>query len=143
MIAAGEIDIAREELLWLLEGCHEFLEAHRLLGELALGADDLTLARGHFGYAYRLGERAIGKPGAERQLPYSLSANQAFHESGKGLVWCLSQLGKREVAAEVVDFLVACDPSDPLGLRKLLASTIPATLATLNVIDPNAAPPST
>ncbi len=127
MLAAGEVEIARDELLWLLEGCHEFLDAHRLLGELALGEENLALARGHFGYAYRLGQRAIEQAVASsmpisRTVPYQLSANQSFHESGKGLVWCLLQLKLTHVAAEVADFLTACDRSDPLGVRKLLAA---------------------
>jgi hypothetical protein len=127
MLTAGEVEIARDELLWLLEGCHEFLDAHRLLGELALAEVDLSLARGHFGYAYRLGQRAIEQADASsmpisRTVPYQLSANQSFHESGKGLVWCLLQLKMSNVAAEVADFLIACDPADPLGVRKLLAA---------------------
>jgi hypothetical protein len=130
MLAAGEVEIARDELLWLLEGCHEFIEAHRLLGELALADDDLPLARGHFGYAYRLGQRAIeqaGDPatGVPRPVPYRLPANQTFHEAGKGLVWCLLQLKMPAVAAEVVDFLKACDPTDPLGVQKLLDAAEP------------------
>jgi hypothetical protein len=120
MLAAGEVEIARDELLWLLEGCHEFLEAHRLLGELALADEDLPLARAHFGYAYRLGQRAIQRASAARAVPHRLPANQPFHESGKGLVWCLLQLEMPSVAAEVVEFLERCDPSDPLGVRKLL-----------------------
>jgi hypothetical protein len=43
MLDAGETQIAIDELRWLLEDCHEFLAAHRLLGELALGEDDLKL----------------------------------------------------------------------------------------------------
>ena len=121
MLAAGESEIARDELIWLLDECHDYLDAHRLLGELALAADDLPLARGHFGTAWRIGQRAIQKAGDPRPVPYSLPANQAFHESGKGLVWCLLKLDKADLAAEVVEFLVSCDPSDPLGLRRLAA----------------------
>lgn len=121
MLAAGESEIARDELIWLLDECHDFLDAHRLLGELALSADDLPLARGHFGTAWRVGQRAIKNAGDPRPVPYSLPANQAFHESGKGLVWCLLKLGKRDLADEVVEFQLSCDPSDPLGLRRLMA----------------------
>ena len=121
MLAAGESEIARDELIWLLDECHDYLDAHRLLGELALAADDLPLARGHFGTAWRIGQRAIQNAGDPRPVPYGLPANQAFHESGKGLVWCLLKLDKAELAAEVVEFLVSCDPSDSLGLRRLMA----------------------
>jgi hypothetical protein len=121
MLAAGETDVARDECRWLLEGCHDCLEAHRLLGEIALGDDELPLARGHFGYAYRLGTQALDRAGTTGPLPYAQSANQAFFESGKGLAWCLRRLGKPEMAAEVVARLLKCDPSDPLRLADLAA----------------------
>ena len=119
MLAAGEIEIARDELIWLLDECHDYLDAHRLLGELALAAEDLPLARGHFGTAWRVGQRGDlqAKRAIRWPVPYTLPANQAFHESGKGLVWCLLKLGKRDLADEVVEFQVSCDPVDPLGLR--------------------------
>ena len=120
MIDAGESEIAVDELRWLLNGCSDCLDAHRLLGELALAEGDLPLARGHFGYAYKLGVDAYRQAGAKEPLPHRLPANQAFHESGKALTYCLGQLGKREMAAEVVEQLLTCDPTDPLGVRGLL-----------------------
>jgi hypothetical protein len=117
MIAAGENDVARDECRWLLEGCTDCVEAHRLLGEIALAENDLPLARGHFGYAYRLGTGALDRAGAAGPLPYRLPANQAFFAAGAGLVHCLRQLTKHEMAAEVIERLLALDPSDPLGLR--------------------------
>lgn len=119
MVAAGEIDIAIDELRYLLSGCHDFIDAHRMLGELALADDDLSLARGHFGIAYQLGVKALG--GVRGTLPYRLPANESFHESGKGLVWCLAQLGKRGLAAEVAANLLRLDPADPLAIRRLAA----------------------
>jgi hypothetical protein len=119
MLAAGELEIARDELIWLLDGCHAYIDAHRLLGELALADEDLPLARGHFGAAFTVGQRAIRRAGDPRPVPYALPGNQAFHESGKGLAWCLSKLGKTDLAAEVVAFLISCDPSDPLALRRV------------------------
>lgn len=120
MIAAGEIEIARDEIRWLLQGCHDSLAAHKLLGELAYAEHDLPLARGHFGYAFRLGQQAIARAGNPRPIPYKLPGNQAFHESGKALALCLIQLDKRELAAEVVRDLVSYDPTDPLGVRAML-----------------------
>src|SRR5204862_2589681 len=49
MIASGELEIARDELLYLVGDCRGFLEAHNLLGELALEEGDVPLAQGHFG----------------------------------------------------------------------------------------------
>lgn len=121
MLVAGEMEIARDELIWLLDECHDYIDAHRLLGELALAADDLPLARGHFGTAWRIAQKAIRRAGDPRPVPYALPANQAFHESAKGLLWCLIKLGKADLAAEVVEFQLSCDPSDPLGLRRVVA----------------------
>lgn len=117
MLNAGETDAAVDELRWLLEGCNEMLEAHRLLGEIALSESDLPLARGHFGFAYELGLKAFPKTGPAGLLPYARPTNRAFFEAGKGLATCLDQLGEAELAREVVDQLLSLDPSDPLKLR--------------------------
>ncbi len=118
MLEAGEIDVAADELLWLLSGCDVLLEAHKLLGEIALADGDLPLARGHLGYAYELGLGAL-ETGARGVLPYARPANQAFFEAGKGLAWCLKQQGEMGLAAEVVERLLTLDPSGPLGLKEM------------------------
>ena len=119
MLEAGEVDVARDECLWLLQGCSECLDAHYILGEIALGDEDYPLARGHFGFAYQLGAKAIRQAGQAAPLPYRLAANRSFHEAGKGLAWCLLKLDKPEMAGEVIEFLVGCDPTDPLEVRRL------------------------
>jgi hypothetical protein len=121
MIAAGETEIARDEIRFLLQGCHDFIEAHKLLGELAYVDRDMPLARGHFGYAFRIGQQAIARAGNPRPVPYRLPGNRAFHESGKALALCLIQLDKRDLAAEVVRDLVSYDPTDPLGVGEMIA----------------------
>ncbi len=118
MLEAGEIDVAADELLWLLSGCDVFLDAHKLLGEIALADGDLQLARGHLGYAYELGLGAVGKS-VGSVLPYARPANQPFFEAGKGLAWCLKQEGEVGLAAEVVERLLTLDPSGPLGLKQM------------------------
>ncbi|MEX2186194.1 MAG: hypothetical protein WD875_05345 [Pirellulales bacterium] len=128
MVAAGEIEIAIDEIRWLLSGCHDFIDAHRLLGELALADDDLTLARGHFGIAFQLGVKAFGN--SRGTLPYRLAANQGFHESGKGLLWCLARLGKADLADEVAKTLLRLDPLDPLAIKRLLSETTARPAAT-------------
>lgn len=121
MIAAGELDIAVDELRWLVEGCSEFLAAHCLLGELALEADgDVALARGHFGAAYQLGLQALRRANTPMPLPYKQPANRPLFEAGQGLAWCLAKLGKLPLAQEVVDQLLKLDPGDPLELRAML-----------------------
>lgn len=117
MIEAGEIEIAIDELRWLLNGCSDFVAAHRMLGELALADGDLKLARGHFGYAYEIALSALPARGLDAPLPYHLAANQAFLESAKGLAWCLHELGKCTFAGRVLQQLLKCDPADPLNVR--------------------------
>ena len=118
---AGEFEVARDELRWLLSGCSDFIDAHRLLGEIALVDGDLPLARGHFGNAYQLATRAIDRAGASpRKFPFRLAPNRAFLESAKGLIHCLKQLDREELAREIVERALRCDPSDPLGLRGMI-----------------------
>jgi hypothetical protein len=119
MLEAGEVEIAKDELRWLLSGCPDFIDAHRLLGEIALSEGDVPLARGHFGHAFRVAVRALTKTGNPQPLPYSRAANQAFYECGKGLVHCLLKLAKKKMAAEIIDRLLQCDATDPLGVREL------------------------
>lgn len=122
MLAADETEIAKEELLWLVGGCSDFMRAHRSLGELAMAEEDFALARGHFGHAYRVGVRAIQSAGNPQPIPYTCASNCDFFECGKGLVHSLMQLGKKKMAAEVAAQLVRCDPSDPLGVARMIDS---------------------
>ncbi|MEX2118563.1 MAG: hypothetical protein WD847_03060 [Pirellulales bacterium] len=125
MIDAGELEIATDELRWLLNGCSDFVAAHRLLGELAMEQRDVKLARAHFGYAYDIGLSALPPAGLPGPLPYRVPANQAFLEAAKGLAWCLHELGQHEQALSVLDQLLSCDPSDPLGVRTWLQTWQP------------------
>jgi len=121
MIDAGEFEIAVDELRWLLSACPEFIAAHELLGELAVAMhDDLSLARGHFGAGYQLGLQALRRAGMPRPLLYSQPANRSFFEAGRGLIWTLEKLRKRDMAQEIVETLLALDPADPLRLRLLI-----------------------
>jgi hypothetical protein len=120
MIDAGEIDAAVDELRWLLSGCRELLEAHRLLGEIALTDNDLPLAQAHFGYAYEMGQQAIRQASDySGPLPYARPANQAFLEAGKGLAYCLRRQNAPKAAEQIVRQLMELDPSDPLKVREL------------------------
>jgi hypothetical protein len=121
MLAAGELDVAADELRWLLEDCRDFIEAHKMLGELAAGEGDVKLARAHFGFAYDLGNGALPEKGLDGPLPYELPANQPFLEAAKGLAWSLMELGHGQQAREILKTLLACDRSDPLGAEEMLA----------------------
>jgi hypothetical protein len=119
MLELGEIDVAIDELRYLLEECSDFVAGHRLLGELALTNGDLPLARGHFGYAYTASIRAL-PAGHSGPVPYSQPANRAFFEASKGLIHCLLELEKPELAREVIDMMLRLDPTDPLAVKPLL-----------------------
>jgi tetratricopeptide (TPR) repeat protein len=120
MIAAGETEIACDELRWLLDECHDFIKAHALLGDLAFAENDLKLARGHYGYAYQLGLRVIEQSSDITRLPANLAANEPFFHAGQGLIRCLAKMGKGGLAQEIAKRLIELDPADPLDLRSLL-----------------------
>jgi hypothetical protein len=122
MIDAGETEIAIDELRWLLNGCGDFVDAHRLLGELALLESDYALARGHFGYGYEIALSAVQAHKGSGPFPYARPANQSFLEAAKGLAFCLQQLGKPALARDVLQTLLRLDPTDPLGAGKMLAA---------------------
>ena len=122
MVAAGETEIARDELVWLLTECPDFLEAHVHLGLLALEADDAKLARGHFGRAWELCTRALDAAGASGTVPYDLPGNRPFHEAAKGLVHCLVATGRLPLARTVCARIGPLDRADPLGIQRLVPS---------------------
>jgi hypothetical protein len=111
MIAGGEAEIARDELLYLVSDCRAFLEAHNLLGELALEENELALARGHFGFAYEIGLDSLPK-GFRGLLPANIDYNQPFFLAGQGLARCLIARGKRSEGSEVLRQLARFDPRD-------------------------------
>jgi hypothetical protein len=121
MIDAGELDVAVDELRWLVEQCHDSIEAHYLLGEIAFEALDFKLARGHFGHAFDLGRSALPPEGVGGKLDYGLEANQPFLQAAKGLAYCLNELGRHETGAAVLRELASYDAADPLGTADLLA----------------------
>jgi hypothetical protein len=145
MAEAGELDVAIDEIRWLLGGCSEFIEAHLLLGELAVAADnDVPLARGHFGFAVELVLKTLKRFKIAGELPYRQPANRAFHAAGRGLVWCLAKLDMLPKAAELVATLLKLDPTDPLEVRKLLDELQTGGLPIVDLgssFRPDAAPP--
>ena len=120
MIDSGEFDVAEDELRWLLSGCSDCVDAHLLLGGIAVNhRNDVSLARGHFGYAYQLGLTAWRRAGEPTPVPFAQPANQTFFEAGRALAWCLRQLEMPEMAHEIVCTLLRLDPSDPLDVNSI------------------------
>jgi hypothetical protein len=91
----GDPESARDALRYALSACHANLWIHVALGRIALSEfRDPTLARGHFGYAFELGERALPRDFAGR-LPRERPANRPFYEAIDGLAECLKALGQQ------------------------------------------------
>lgn len=122
MIDAGEVEVAVDELRWLVSECRDAIAGHYLLGELAFEERDFRLARGHFGYACELGWSALPPEGVGGKLAYSLPANKHLLQAAKGAAYCLHELGKPKTALAVLRELLAWDATDPLGAAKLLES---------------------
>jgi len=120
MIESGELDVALDELRWLLSDCRDSIAAHVLLGEIARQMGDLPLARGHYGAGYQLGLQTLRRAKMPKPLLYSQLANQPFFQAGQGLAWTLEKLSKPQMAEEIVAALTELDPSDPLRLRAML-----------------------
>jgi hypothetical protein len=90
----GDVESARDALRYVLSACHANLPAHVALGRIALSEfRDPALARGHFGYAFELGKRAL--PGNfSGRLAADRPANRPFYEALDGLVESLQALGQ-------------------------------------------------
>lgn len=129
MLAAGETEIARDELVWLLSECPDYLDAHLQLALIALEEGDVRLARGHFGRVHELGMRAIDAAGGPVPVRYGPPANAAFWEATKGLVHCLAETGRGPVAREIAARAARLDPTDPLGITAIAARASAAPTA--------------
>lgn len=112
MITGGELEIARDELLYLVADCRGFLEAYCILAELALEDGDIPLAKGHYGFAYENGLEALPK-GFKGKLPYDEGYNSHFFKAGRGLARCLIAKGELKKGREVLEQLLKFDPSEP------------------------------
>ncbi len=91
----GDPESARDALRYALSACHANIWAHVALGRIALDDfRDPTLARGHFGYAFELGQRALPRDFTGRLSP-ERPANRPFYEALDGLVESLQALGRQ------------------------------------------------
>jgi hypothetical protein len=104
---AGDPEAARDALRYALSACHDNLWAHVALGQIALlEFRDPGLARGHFGYAFELGSRALPR-GFTGRLPRDRPNNRPFYEAIDGLIRSLEALGRH----------VDCENLKALGSR--------------------------
>jgi hypothetical protein len=123
MIEAGELEVATDELRWLVSGCSDFIEAHAMLGELAVEtSEDVELARGHFGYAFKIGVKALEEAGKPTPVPGDNPANRPWYEAARGLAWCFEKLGRPTDADGVLATVRRFDPTDPSAVGDLLDS---------------------
>jgi hypothetical protein len=114
---AGDPEGARDALRHALSACHANLWVHVALGQIAMrDSHDATLARGHFGYAVELAERALPR-GFKGRLPRERPNNRPFYEALAGLAACLRDLGMAKEAEQLGtlgDRLAqACGPESP------------------------------
>jgi tetratricopeptide (TPR) repeat protein len=99
----GDVEAARDALRYALQGCGDNLWVHVALGRIALEEfRDPALARGHFGYAFELAQRAL-PPGFSGRLPSGRPANRPFYGAIDGLAACYDALGQRAEAAGLRD----------------------------------------
>ncbi|MBV8555157.1 MAG: hypothetical protein JO116_06315, partial [Planctomycetaceae bacterium] len=90
---AGDTEAARDALRYALQGCGDNLWVHVALGRIALEDNDPALARGHFGYAFELAQRAL-PPGFSGRLPRQRPANRPFFDAIEGLAASYDALGQ-------------------------------------------------
>jgi tetratricopeptide (TPR) repeat protein len=101
LLKAGDPEGARDAFRFALEGCGDNLWIHVALGKIALEMDqDYNLARGHFGYAFELVERALPKSIAVR-LPKRIPGNSPFFDAAEGLASCYEGMNRRDEANRV------------------------------------------
>jgi tetratricopeptide (TPR) repeat protein len=105
----GDVESARDAFRFALQGCGDNLWVHVALGRMALQEfKDPALARGHFGYAFELAQRAL-PPGFSGRLPRQRLANRPFFEAIEGLAECYDALG---------------NPAEAAGLRELASRLV-------------------
>jgi hypothetical protein len=98
---AGDPESARDALRYALSACHNNLWVHVALGRLALEEfRDPALARGHFGYALELGQRALPR-GFSGRLPCERRNNRPLYEAIDGLLLCLEALRQHDGCASL------------------------------------------
>jgi hypothetical protein len=98
---AGDPEEARDALRYALGACRDNLWVHVALGKLALQEfKDPALARGHFGYAFELGTKALPS-GFSGRLPRDRVANRPFFEAIEGLAQALRATGKSKDADDL------------------------------------------
>jgi hypothetical protein len=97
----GDVESARDALRFALQGCGDNLWVHVALGRSALQEfKDAALARGHFGYAFELAQRAL-PPGFAGRLPRHRPANRPFYDAIDGLIACYEALGNPAESAKL------------------------------------------
>ena len=121
MVEAGELEIAMDELRWILSGCSEMLEPHVLLGQIAIELEnDIPLARGHFGFAFQLGEKTLEREACPGPLPGDSPRNAPWYEAARGIAWCFEKQGQPERANQIAETACRFDPSDPAEIRLMI-----------------------
>ena len=113
---AGDPEAARDALRFALQGCGDNIWVHVALGRIALDDfRDPSLARGHFGYAFELAERAI-PGGFAGRFPREHPSNRPLYDALDGLIACHDALGASDLAGELRGKVASW--SRPIGPRR-------------------------
>lgn len=97
----GDSEGARDALRYALQGCGDNMWVHVALGRIALeDFNDPGLARGHFGYAFELAQKAIAGDFNGR-LPREHPANRPLYDAIDGLITCYEKLAQPAPAVEL------------------------------------------
>jgi len=122
MVKHDEIDVAIDELRWLLSDCPQLMEAHALLGILASEFDDPTpddveLALAHLECALDIGRTALNFRRLQAPLLCDRPTNRPFFQAGLTMIRLLRSQGKKDAADRLLQELIRLDPKLPLPLQ--------------------------
>ncbi|PIE18658.1 MAG: hypothetical protein CSA66_04315 [Proteobacteria bacterium] len=95
------------------------LDAHAILGDIALGADRVADALAHYAVGAAIGDLSVPAEGAG-ELPWSEADNHAYLACLYGCARALRRLGRERDAAAPLARLLALDPDDGLGASGLM-----------------------
>lgn len=115
LLEAGDVEAARDALRYALQGCGDNLWVHVALGRIALDEfKDPALARGHFGYAVELAQKAF-PPDFRGRVPRDRDANRPYFDAIEGLAVCYDALAKTQEAATLRQLAQRLSPVRPKG----------------------------
>ncbi len=115
----GDLTSARVQLLAALDEDLRRLDAHRLLGDLALDAGRAEDALAHYAVGASIGDLCVAEP-LDGVLPWEEPANRPYLACLRGCARALHRLGRERDGQAPLRRLLALDPDDGQGVVSLL-----------------------